>query len=128
MSMFTPNTEDRFNNASLDAKMLLADMLAGMILNSESIPEESKIEVRIMDAYRKFDTRLTEVFKGYSCPIPGTEAGKEVQKRVYPARQAFLEWLQLTAAGLESLLAVHPVPDIPPEFRKAAEQPPEWLR
>ena len=115
MFNFNPETEKHFDNASLDAKMLLAEMLCGMILNSDNIPEESKIEVRIMEAYRKFDIRLTEVFKGFSCPIPThTEAGREVQERAYPARQAFLEWLQLTAAGLESLLAVHPVPDIPP--------------
>ena len=128
MSIFNPETEKHFDNASLDAKMLLAEMLCGMILNSDNIPEESKIEVRIMESYRKFDILLTEVFKGFSCPISSTDVGKEVQKRVYPARQAFLEWLQLTAAGLESLLEVHPVPDIPPEFRRAAEQKPDWLR
>ena len=114
MSIFNPETEKRFDNSSVEAKMLLADMLTSMILKNENVPEESKIEVRIMDAYRKFDMRLTEVFVGFSTPIPSSDAGRKVQKRVYPARQAFLEWLQLTAAGLESLLECHPVPDIPP--------------
>lgn len=123
--MFNPNpsAEERYNKASLESKILLADMLTEMILKSPTIPEESKIEARIMDVYRKFDTRLTEVFQGFATPIPSAGGGKEVQQRVYPARQAFLEWLQLTAAGLESLLAVHPIPDIPPEYRKHAENP-----
>lgn len=122
---FNPNTEERYNKASLESKMLLADMLTEMILRSPSVPEESKIEVRIMDTYRKFDTRLAEVFQGFATPIPSTGGGKEVQQRVYPARQAFLEWLQLTAAGLDSFLAATPIPDIPPEMRAAAELPPE---
>ena len=116
--MFTPNTEEKFNKTSFDAKMLLADMLTDLIIQSETVPEESKIEVRIMSAYRKFDTRLTEVFQGFACPVPSTEEGKEVQKRAFPARKAFLEWLELTAAGLESLLTAYPIPDIPPRVPK----------
>lgn len=118
----TPDMAKRLQNAPEDTKKLLVDLLSDAILSS-SIPEESKIEVRIMQAYNELDVLFHRTTRAFRCPIPLTEEGKALAKRIYPARQAFLEYLQLTKAGLENFLVNVPVPDIPPEYIKRAENP-----
>ena len=49
-----------------------------------------------------------------SSPIlsPPTEEGEKLIREVYPARKAYLEWLQLTKAALERHLEENPMPQI----------------
>lgn len=116
----TPDVSKKLQEAPLELKKLLADILTESILSS-NIPEESKIEVRIMSAYSELGELLSRTARVFGYPIP--PAGQELAKQIYPARQAFLEYLQLTKAGLENFLANVPVPDIPPEYIKRAENP-----
>jgi len=117
----TPNFDSRLTGASKEAKELLSELLIDAILNS-SIPEEYKIEVRIVQAYRELDTALEQAFLGFVCPIPPTEEGEEIIKRIYPARQAFLEYLKLMKGGLENFLVNVPVPDIPPRVSRSCQE------
>lgn len=121
MNEHEPILTGRMKNAPKVVRDYVADMMIDAIL-STNIPKESKIEVQIMKAYRDVRDVLEDAFRGYSCPIPQTEEGKEVQERIYPARKEFLEYLQLMKAGLDSFLVANPIPDIPPKFRRAVEQ------
>lgn len=105
--------KDSLGRAGKETKNLLAEILADAILAS-SIPEESKIEVRIMLAHKELDDRLGKAAGRFSTPIPPTEAGEKYQKEVYPTRKEFLEYLQLMKVGLDSFLAANPIPEIPP--------------
>lgn len=120
--MFNPNSDmsKKLQEAPQELKKLLADILTESILNS-NIPEQSKIEVRIMKAFGELDELLTKTAKHFGCPIPCVE--EELCNRVYPARQAFLEYLQLTKAGLEDFLANVPLPDIPPMYLERLDNP-----
>ena len=113
--------KESLGNAGKETKELLADILANVILSS-SIPEESKIEVRIMLAYRELDDLLSKTSNGFAAPIPPTEAGEKFQEEAYPTRKEFLEYLQLMKVGLDSFLAANPVPEIPPEVRSDIER------
>lgn len=108
-----------FNPTPEMLKKPLSDILTELILSS-NIPEESKIEVRIMSAYREMDELLSRTARAFGCPIPS--ADQELAKQIYPARQAFLEYLQLTKAGLENFLTNVPVPDIPPRVPQACRK------
>ena len=118
----TPDMAKRLHEAPEGAKKLLVDILTDAILNSD-IPEESKIEVRIMQTFSELDELLMKTSRLFGCPTPSTEEGRNIAKKIYPARQAFLEYLQLTKAGLENFLLNVPVPDIPPEYIRRAEDP-----
>lgn len=122
MNEYEPILNGRLKNAPKEVKDAVADIMIDAILSSESIPKESKIEVRIMKAYKDLEALLEETFKGYSCPIPQTEEGKKVQAQIYPARKEFLDYLLLMKAGLESFVAANPIPDIPPKFRRAVQE------
>lgn len=116
----TPDISKKLQEAPQELKKLLADILTESILSS-NIPEESKIEVRIMSAYSELDELLSITTRAFGCPIP--PADQELAKRIYPARQAFLEYLQLTKAGLKNFLVNVPVPEIPPEYIKREKNP-----
>ena len=115
MNEYEPILTGRLKNAPWEVKNMVADIMIDAILADDRIPKESKIEVQIMKAYKDIETLLDVTYKGYACPIPPTEEGKEVQARIYPARKEFLEYLLLMKAGLESFLAANPIPDIPPQ-------------
>lgn len=118
----TPDMAKRLHEAPQELKNLLVDILSESILSS-NIPEESKIEVRIMKTYSELDNLMSRTTRAFGCPIPATEEGKALAKRIYPARQAFLEYLQLTKAGLENFLVNVPVPDIPPRVCQTGRKP-----
>ena len=120
MYNITPNFEKSLNEASTETKKLLASLLTEAILGS-SIPEEHKIECRIMMAFEELDELMSKTARRFAIPIPPSE--EELVKRIYPARQAFLEYLGLVKEGLENFLLNVPVPDIPPEYIKRAENP-----
>ena len=122
MNEYEPILNGRLKNAPREVKDAVADIMIDAILSSEGIPEESKIEVRIMRAYKDVEALLDEIFKGYSRPIPPTEEGKKVQAQIYPARKEFLDYLLLMKVGLESFVAANPIPDIPPQFRRAVQE------
>lgn len=113
--------KESLGRAGKETKDLLADILANTILES-SLPEENKIEVRIMLAYKQLNDLLDETSQGFCTPTPPTESGKKFQKEAYPARKEFLEYLQLMNVGLVSFLAANPVPEIPPEVRSDIER------
>lgn len=114
--MFIPDhIKSSLDGASRESKDLLASILADVILSID-IPEESKIEVRIMKAANDLESTLHKAGIGFSEPIPPTEEGERLQKQLYPARKEFLEYLQLAKAGLDSFLAATPIPEIPPEL------------
>lgn len=120
--MFNPNPNmmNRLHEAPFEAKKLLADLLTEAILGS-NIPEESKIEVRIMQAYGELDELVSKTSKTFACPIPPSD--EALRDKIYPARQAFLEYLKLMKGGLENFLVNVPVPEIPPEYLKRTENP-----
>lgn len=122
MNEYEPILNGRLKNAPKEVKDAVADIMIDAILSSESIPKESKIEARIMKAYKDLKALLEETFEGYSCPIPPTEEGKKVQAQIYPARKEFLDYLLLMKAGLESFVAANSIPDIPPKFRRAVQE------
>lgn len=116
MDNFNPMLIGRMKNAPKEVTDMVADIMIESILSS-SIPEESKIEVRIMQICRDIEATVHEAVNNFACPIPLTEEGKEVQRKAFPARQAFLEYLQLMKGGLDTFLQQVPAPDIPPEYR-----------
>lgn len=122
--MFSPIPEPikhSLDGASKEVKDLLGKILAESILSS-SLPEEHKIEIRIMTAFRDFQEVMNNAYEGFANPIPPTEEGEAFAKEIYPSRQEFLEYLQLMKAGLDSFLAANPIPEIPPEVRSAMVQ------
>lgn len=127
--MFDPisDLEKRYNNASMDAKLLLADLITEAALRS-NLPEHKKFEVRIMSAHKNLDVLLCEVSRKFSVPIPNTDEGHELMKKIYPARQAYFEYLQLMKVGLENFLKEVPAPEIPQEYVRRAENPFDSLR
>ena len=122
MNEYEPILNGRLKNAPREVKDMVADIMIDAILADNRIPKESKIEVRIMKAYKDVHDLFEDVYKGYACPIPPSEEGKEVQARIYPARKEFLDYLLLMKAGLESFVAANPIPDIPPKFRRAVQE------
>lgn len=116
MNDFNPMLIGRMKNAPKEVTDMVADIMIESILSS-SIPEESKIEVRIMKICRDIEATVHKAMNDFACPIPPTEEGKEVQRKALPARQAFLEYLQLMKGGLDTFLQQVPAPDIPPEYR-----------
>lgn len=122
MDNFNPMLIGRMKNAPKEVTDMVADIMIESILSS-SIPEESKIEVRIMQICRDIEATVHEAMNNFACPIPPTEEGKEVQRKAFPARQAFLEYLQLMKGGLDTFLQQVPAPDIPPEYRDIERRP-----
>lgn len=116
MNDFNPMRISRMKNAPREVTDMVADIMIESILSS-SIPEEVKIEVRIMKICRDIEATVHKAMNDFACPIPPTEEGKEVQRKAFPARQAFLEYLQLMKGGLETFLQQVPAPDIPPEYK-----------
>lgn len=117
MDNFNPMLIGRMKNAPKEVTDMVADIMIESILSSSIIPEESKIEVRIMQICRDIEAAVHKAMDDFACPIPPTEEGKEVQRKAFPARQAFLEYLQLMKGGLDTFLSQVPAPDIPPEYR-----------
>ena len=116
MNDFNPMLIGRMKNAPKEVTDMVADIMIESILSS-SIPEEIKIEVRIMQICRDIEATVHKAMNDFACPIPLTKEGKEVQRKAFPARQAFLEYLQLMKGGLETFLDQVPAPDIPPEYK-----------
>ena len=116
MNDFNPMMISRMKNAPKEVTDMVADIMIESILSS-SIPEESKIEVRIMKICRDIEATVNKAMNDFALPIPPTEEGKEVQRKAFPARQAFLEYLQLMKGGLDTFLQQVPAPDIPPEYK-----------
>lgn len=116
----TPEMSKKLQDAPRELKKLLADILTESILSS-NIPEENKIEVRIMRGYEELDELLSRTVRVFGCPIPPED--QELAKRIYPARQAFLEYLKLMKGGLENFLVNVPAPDIPPRVPQAYGEP-----
>lgn len=116
MNDFNPMLLGRMKNAPKEVTDMVADIMIESILSS-SIPEETKIEVRIMQICRDIEATVHKAMNDFACPIPPTEEGKEVQRKAFPARQAFLEYLQLMKGGLDSFLEQVPAPDIPPKYK-----------
>ena len=98
MNDFNPMLIGRMKNAPKEVADMVADIMIESILSS-SIPEEVKIEVRIMQICRDIEATVHKAMNDFACPIPPTEEGKEVQRKAFPARQAFLEYLQLMKGG-----------------------------
>lgn len=121
MNEYEPIFTRRMKNAPIESLNIVADIMMDAILKSD-LPKEAKIEVEIMRAFKDMVDALHAASIGFDCHIPPTEEGKAVQARIYPARKEFLEYLQLMKTGLDSFLAANPVPDIPPEFRRASQQ------
>ena len=80
--------------------------------NQFSKPEEHKVEVRIMKATSELWDLLDKCHHRFANPIPPTEEGNKLIQEVYPARKAYLEWLQRTKAALERHLEENPMPQI----------------
>lgn len=120
MYNMTPDMAKQLNDAPVAAKKLLASILTEAILSSD-IPEEHKIEWRIMTARAELGELVSETTRRFAIPIPPKD--EETAKRIYPARRAFLEYLGLMKEGLENFLRNVPVPDIPPEYIKRVENP-----
>ena len=116
MDNFNPMLLGRMKNAPKEVTDMVADIMIESILSS-SIPEEVKIEVRIMQICRDIEATVHKAMNDFACPIPPTEEGKEVQRKAFPARQAFLEYLQLMKGGLDTFLEQVPAPDIPSKYK-----------
>ena len=116
MNDYEPLLTGRFANAPREVKDFIAEFMIASILRSD-IPEESKIEVKLLKICKELEHSIHKVMEDFGCPIPSTEEGKEVQRKAFPARQACLEYLQLMKEGLETFLDQVPAPDIPPEYK-----------
>lgn len=123
--MFTPESRKdlagKLESMPKDARSFVIDLLTDHLL-SGPLPEEIKIDVRIMKAHRELDALLTDALNGFATPIPPTEEGKKLNQSLFESRKQFLEWLELTRVGLESFLAATPIPKIDPEFLKVQEE------
>lgn len=113
--MFTPEFHNqlskKIDSASPETRNFIIDMLTEGLL-AESLPEEHKVEVRIMKATSELRDLLDKCQHRFANPIPPTEEGNKLIQEVYPARKAFLEWLQLTKAALERHLEETSMPQI----------------
>lgn len=115
---YTPDFRKKYENAPPAVRNMLVDILTDSILSSDNIPEEIKIEVRIMAICREVEATVHKAMDDFACPLPSFDPeGSEVQRRVFPARQQFLEYMQLVQGGLNAFLQQCPPPDIPARFR-----------
>ena len=118
---FTDSTKEsalkHLRNASPEVKNIVTTLLTDAILEG-NLPEEHKIEVRILKAHRELRDLLNDSFDNFAQPIPPTEVGNALCKDLYPLRKEFLEYLQAAKVGLESFLRSHPAPVITEEFLK----------
>lgn len=113
--MFTPEFKNqlskKLDSASPEAKNFFIDLLTESLL-AGGLPEEHKVEVRIMKATSELRDLLDKCYHRFANSIPPTEEGNKLIREVYPARKAYLEWLQLTKAALERHLEENPMPQI----------------
>ena len=114
-SEFREQLSKKLDKAPAEAKDFFIDLMTEGIL-AGSLSEEHKVEVRIMKASRELKDLLDKCLKGFANPIPPTEEGEKLIQKYYPVRRAYLEWLQLTKAGLESHLQANPIPQISEKF------------
>ena len=105
-------------NAPLPVKNLLADLMVESILAADGIPEESKIEVRIMKVCHEIQETVNKAMNDYGCPLPQSDPeGSEAMRNAYPVRREFLEYMQLMKNGLDTFLQQCPPPEIPQKFK-----------
>ena len=115
---YTPEMRRKFRNAPRAAKDLLAEIMIDGILSSD-IPEESKIEVRLMKICKEIEDEVHNIMTDFATPLPSHETeGKEVQQKAFPARQACLEYLQLVKGGLDAFRQQVPAPHIPEKYKR----------
>lgn len=76
-----------------------------MIIHA-NIPEEVKIEIRLMKAVEGLVDCIAEGFEAYIKP-----RGGEDRQRLLPLRQEVLEYIALMQAGLKTFLDAHPIPE-----------------
>lgn len=96
--------DEILKGADHNAKHLLADMLADLMLNDENVPEYFKIDIRIITAARKFEEKFHSAFMSFCEPIVNMAEAEAA----CPERKEALEYLKLMEAGLDSFLAAHP--------------------
>lgn len=113
--MLTPEFKNqlskKLDGASPEAKNFFIDLLTESLL-AGSMPEEHKVDVRILKTTSELRQLLDKSVSRFGNPIPPTEEGNKLIQEVYPARKAFLEWLQLTKAALERHLEETSMPQI----------------
>lgn len=82
------------------------DFLTDLILRIDGIPEDAKIELRLINALDRLFKALKDGFDPYVMPRrPGA-----YRESLLPLRQEVLEYIQLMEVGLNSFLAAHPIP------------------
>lgn len=97
MSLFSKETRD------------LLDKMAERIIEDPSVPEYMKVSLRLNNVHRRIENKLHAAWAGFAKP----ELSMEEEKRTYPEKKAFLEYMLLMEAGLDSFLKAHPAPPVP---------------
>ena len=99
--MFEINKEEMMNaQAEQKAKRMMADMIADMLLESESVPETAKLSIRVLKKARDIHSLIEE---GIVCKYatPNNEAKGETLKKV-------LEYVELVEVGMKQFIETTP--------------------
>lgn len=83
------------------------DLIGKMMLQS-NLPEQKKIELRIMLETKKLTDKITESFLAFAQPTTDDKT-----EALYPVRKEVYEYLQYVNVGIDSFLAEHPAPAKP---------------
>ena len=99
--MFEINKEKTNNElAERKAKKMMADMMADMLLKSESVPEHTKLSVRALTKARDIHELIEEGIVLKYC-TPGNEANTETLNKVF-------EYLELVEVGMKQFVEITP--------------------
>lgn len=97
---------ERQPDPGLDVLGELAKMIAETMLEDPDVPEEIKINVRLMIELKQLEELLQSLVE-YSVP----EFRKERVKQLYPLRKEVCEYLQLVKMGMREFIRTHPMPE-----------------
>lgn len=101
---FNPPLDRKKAAQEHEAKRAAMDMIAQMLLSSDTFPEAHKIGLRIAITARQLADKIMDQFCKYATPLQSLDEAEAV----FPQRAEVLEYLQLVGAGLDSFLETHP--------------------
>lgn len=97
-----------------EAKSAAMDIIAEMLLKSDTLPEANKIEIRIATTAKRLADKVMYRFCEFAAPLKSLEEAESV----FEKRREVLEYLQLVETGVDGFLAINPLPDVLKEAKK----------
>lgn len=96
---YPPHGKQKVEN---EARSMLADMLAEMLLSDPNVPDKDKVAVQLVATAKKFDERF------FNFALTAAEAVRDncTPEAEQKARD-LLEYIQLVSAGFDSFVEAH---------------------